>query len=259
MTKKRVTLLKKILGKKTRFKGKYKISSASKKSLAKKTLKKPAKKITLKKQGAKSSKTAKKVLKNRVGLKKSKTKTKKSKIVKKSFLEDQQLYGYLQGLVGEEGMSVVQQIAHKERSDVDLAEKMELKANIIRKHLYSMYEAGVVTYRRHRSKTGWYTYYWKLHPDRIVKAINQEKNNQLRELMEMLEYEKSNHFYQCKSKCTRVVFDEAADLGFRCMKCNKPLEHSNNEPFIKDLEKRITRLSTAQEQENPVEQMRKSE
>jgi len=177
------------------------------------------------------------------------TKTKAKKVVRKkrSFLEDKQLYNYLEGLVGEEGMTVVHQIAQRERSDVDMAEKMDLKANIIRKHLYAMYEAGVVTYRRHRSKTGWYTYYWKLHPERITKVISQEKETQFKEIMEMLEYENRNHFYQCKSKCTRVVFDEATDLSFRCMKCNKPLEHSDNKQVIKELENRIVKLRTVQE------------
>tara|TARA_Y100000034_G_scaffold27744_1_gene33330 strand:- start:7844 stop:8470 length:627 start_codon:yes stop_codon:yes gene_type:complete len=197
---------------------------------AKKPVRKTAKKIsaTAKKRRANARKAAKK---------------------KTLFLEDKQLYSYLENLVGEEGMTVVKQVAQKERSDVDLAEKMDLKANIIRKHLYSMYEAGVVTYRRHRSKTGWYTYYWKLHPERITNAIHQEKNTQIKELMEMLEYEKTNHFYQCKGKCTRVVFDEATDLGFRCMKCNKPLEHSNNVRFIKDIEDRIVNLQTPEEPE----------
>jgi len=229
ITKKRVKILRKLLRSKAKVRAQKKTS---------KPRVKPRKVKTKPKSGKKIVKSPKKI---------TKAKTKKVVRKKRSFLEDKQLANYLEELVGEEGMTVVHQIAQRERSDVDLAEKMDLKANIIRKYLYAMYEAGVVTYRRHRSKTGWYTYYWKLHPERITKAISQEKEQQLKELMEMLEYEKNNHFYQCKSKCTRVIFDEATDLGFRCMKCNKPLEHANNNRFIKDLEGRIIKIKTVQE------------
>ncbi|MDP7282286.1 MAG: hypothetical protein QF475_01450 [Candidatus Undinarchaeales archaeon] len=238
ISKPRTSLLKKVLGKKKILK---KSAPAKKRTPIKKTGARRIKKVAGKK----------KVVKKKTTSKKTSAKRKTVKKIKHSFLEDKQLTGYLQTLLGEEGMQVVTQIAHKERSDVDLAEKMELKANIIRKHLYAMYEAGVVTYRRHRSKTGWYTYYWKLHPERITKAINQEKDDNIQELMGMIEYEKTNHFYQCKNKCTRVVFDEATDLGFRCMKCDKPLEHSDNNHFIKELEKRVNNLQTVIEE--PIE------
>ena len=228
ITKKRANILRKILKSKTKIRSQKKISKSRVK------LRKTKAKPKLKKAVKSSKKTIK-------------TKAKKTVRKKRSFLEDKQLYNYLEELVGEEGMTVVHQIAQRERSDVDLAEKMDLKANIIRKYLYAMYEAGVVTYRRHRSKTGWYTYYWKLHPERITKAISQEKETQIKELIEMLEYENINHFYQCKGKCTRVVFDEATDLSFRCMKCNKPLEHSDNRRVIKELENRIAKLRTVQE------------
>jgi transcription initiation factor TFIIE subunit alpha len=242
VTKKRLPLLKKILGRKTK-------KTVTKKTISKKRVVKKSTKI--KPKAIKKIKVVKKKLTGKKitakGKKVTAKKTKRVSRKKVSFLEDKQLSGYLENLLGEEGMQVVNQISRKERSDVDLAEKMELKANIIRKHLYAMYEAGIVTYRRHRSKTGWYTYYWKIHPERISNAINQDKEKQLKELMEMLEYEKNNHFYQCKSKCTRVVFEEASDMGFRCMKCSNQLEHTENAPFVKDLEKRIDKIRVVQE------------
>jgi transcription initiation factor IIE alpha subunit len=36
-------------------------------------------------------------------------------------------------------------------------------------------------------------------------------------------------------------------MGFRCMKCSNQLEHTENAPFVKDLEKRIDKIRVVQE------------
>jgi len=166
---------------------------------------------------------------------------------KLAFLEDTELNEFLHNIIGKEGMQVVRRIAEKEASDVDLAETMELKPNIIRKHLYALYEAGVVTYRRHRSKTGWYTYFWKLHPDRISSVINSRRAQEIKKLQELLEHEKANHFYECKNRCTRVVFDAAMEAQFKCGKCNETLEFAGNQERISELEKRVGELTAPRE------------
>ena len=153
-------------------------------------------------------------------------------------------YQFLIDQVGDEGMAVVKKIVEKEVSDVDLAESLShMKPNIVRKHLYALYEAGVVTYRRHRSKTGWYTYFWKLHPDRIDAAIYGVKQNTLKELHDILEYERENDFYECKKGCTRVIFDEAVDMKFRCPGCENQLEFKDNSRRISQLQKQAGKLS----------------
>ncbi len=159
-----------------------------------------------------------------------------------AFLEDKELYDFLHNIIGKEGMDVVKRIAEKEVSDVDLAETMDLKPNIIRKHLYALYEAGVVTYRRHRSKTGWYTYYWKLHPERISSVIISKRNREVKKLQELLEFEKQNHFYECKNKCTRVVFEGAMETQFKCGKCNETLEFVENKERINELDRRLNEI-----------------
>jgi len=152
------------------------------------------------------------------------------------------LHEYLERKVGEEGMIIVKKIHNKEVSDVDLAEKMDMKPNIIRKYLYRLYEANVVTYRRHRSKTGWYTYYWQLHPERIEAAIQAEKDVYAKELQQILDYEQKNHFYECKDNCTRAIFEEAIEREFKCPRCENQLVFIENQKRVGELESQIAEL-----------------
>src|SRR3989344_7371591 len=175
-------------------------------------VKRSRKKIQAKRKPKISKKSTRKpkdfVKKQKVKLKLSARAKAKQKLV---FLEDKDVYDFLHNIIGEEGMRVVKRIAQKEVSDVDLAETMELKPNIIRKHLYALYEAGIVTYRRHRSKTGWYTYYWKIHPERISSVITTKRNHEVKKLQEHIQHEQNNHYYECKNRCTRVLFDIAME------------------------------------------------
>jgi len=241
-TKQKISFLKRLLAKKTKRATKTNVKKVTTKKVVKKIVpkKKAVKKQVVKKRIARKPVAKKKVIKKVVA----KKKAKRVKKIKYEFLEDQELCGYLNDIVGKEGIEVVKKISEKEVSDVDLTEKIDMKPNIIRKHLYALYEAGIVTYRRHRSKTGWYTYYWKLHPDRIPVAIADGKNQEVKKLLELLEYEKNNHFYECKKKCTRVVFDEATEQQFKCMKCEEPLMHADNARRVREIEKVISDFKT---------------
>jgi len=174
---------------------------------------------------------------------KAKSSPKKSKSAKQKnktdFLKDPEMYDFLHNIVGAEGVQVIKRIAEKEVSDVDLAETMELKPNLIRKHLYAMYEAGIVTYRRHRSKTGWYTYFWKLHPDKINVAITGRREKETKRLQELLDFELKNHFYECKNRCGRVIFNDATETEFKCGKCSETLEFSDNKERVDELQRRM--------------------
>jgi len=230
--KKRVTKIKKVKAKKKILK----VKKIGKKKLTKKAVK-TKKKVKAKKKTLKAKKVKKKV-----------TKTKKrAKKKKVRFLEDITQIDFLNGLVGIEGMDVAKKIFDIEVSDGDLAENMDMRPNIIRKHLYAMYEAGVVTYRRHKSKTGWYTYFWKLHPERIDMIMGKVKETSIDELQDILEYEKNNQFFECGNKCTRATFEEAYEREFICPRCEKQLEHADNSERINELLDRIEKLRSIED------------
>ena len=108
-----------------------KTSSKAKKKTAK-TLKKKIK-ATLKKVKRQKAQPKTKAAKKKATPKKA---TKKKATKKKiSFLEDETHRGFLYDLIGADGMIVADKIVDKEVSDVDLAETIDMKPNIIRKYL----------------------------------------------------------------------------------------------------------------------------
>jgi transcription initiation factor TFIIE subunit alpha len=251
--------LKKIISRKKPVKKTAKaVKKTPKKTVKKAPAKKPVKKKAVKKVAKKpvKKKAAVKKPKIKKAVKKKALKPKNKKAVKvkakphapkhtfRKLKSNKDHYQFLLDCVSDEGMDVVKRIVEKEVSDVELTETLtHLKPNIVRKHLYALYEAGVVTYRRHRSKTGWYTYYWKLHPDRIDVAIVEGNKQYLRELQDVLTYERENDFYECKGNCTRVIFDEAMDMKFRCPRCEKQLEFTDNNKRIAQLQRQMDKLS----------------
>ncbi|HIJ99220.1 TPA: hypothetical protein H1011_00125 [archaeon] len=197
-----------------------------------------SKKIIVRKKKTEAEKAKIKVL--------AKKKLKKIRANRPDFLEDKKYNEFLLSVVGEEGIEVAENVSFEEISDVELAEGMDLKANIIRKYLYALYEVGVVTYRRHRSKTGWYTYYWKLHPERIDMALNEIAGKDINYYETELRQERENQFFTCKNReeCGRVIFDHALETEFRCHKCEKKLEFTDNSNIIEGLEKDLARLKS---------------
>ena len=75
------------------------------------------------------------------------------------------------------------------------------------------------------------------------KFIISQKNRVLDKLESRLEYEKNHDFYYCgKPECSRITFEDAVELIFKCPKCNAPLTHYNNEKIVKALTKKIETL-----------------
>ncbi len=131
-----------------------------------------------------------------------------------------------------------------EATDDQLLEKMDLKLNDVRRILFKLYNHSVVQCDRSRDEnTGWFIFRWRLQPNQIEGFITNQKRRILRILKIRLEYERNNEFYRCTTpKCSRVVFDDAVELVFRCPTCNKLLHHYDNSELIKALEEKIQQI-----------------
>ncbi|TET76505.1 MAG: hypothetical protein E3J43_06945, partial [Candidatus Heimdallarchaeota archaeon] len=58
--------------------------------------------------------------------------------------------------------------ADQETTDEEISEKLDMRLNQVRKSLYKLYDLQLATFRRIRDKsTGWFVYFWTLHPERI--------------------------------------------------------------------------------------------
>lgn len=151
---------------------------------------------------------------------------------------------YLQKLVGDEGVRIVENIPNEEITDEHLAELTGISLNTVRRTLYLLYEHRLAIYRRKRDPdSGWLTYLWQLCPGNFDKALESEAKRLLRKLDERLAYEKNNIFYACVEGCARFIFDEASEANFVCPFCQSSLEYMENVKVIEAIEKQIRRLS----------------
>jgi len=150
----------------------------------------------------------------------------------------------VQELVGEEAIDVVTMLKEKdEATDDEISQKLEIRLNIIRKTLYKLYDNHLADFRRIRDKsTGWFVYFWKLKPERMLDLVKNKKLMVLKKLQERLEYEKNNVFYQCNDGHPRYTFEEAVEITFQCQECQKPLENIQNTEYIKLLTTKIELL-----------------
>ncbi|MHA1303312.1 MAG: transcription factor E [Candidatus Heimdallarchaeaceae archaeon] len=132
----------------------------------------------------------------------------------------------------------------EEITDEEIAEKLDMRLNLVRKSLYKLYDLQLASFRRIRDKnTGWFVYFWTLHPERIDLFVEKKQQEVLKKLQSRLEYEDLNMFFKCStSDCPRFTFQEAMDMNFVCPKCSGRLEAFDNEQIKQILRKKIKEL-----------------
>ncbi|MHA1200962.1 MAG: transcription factor E [Candidatus Heimdallarchaeaceae archaeon] len=139
--------------------------------------------------------------------------------------------------------------ADEETTDEEISEKLDMRLNQVRKSLYKLYDLQLATFRRIRDKsTGWFVYFWTLHPERIDMFVEKKQLEVLDKLHSRLIYEESNMFFTCDNPdCPRVTFQEAMDNNFECETCKGRLESFENVQLIKVLKEKIVELEAIRE------------
>ncbi len=162
-----------------------------------------------------------------------------------AIVEEEIHKAYLNKLVGEDGVRIVENIPCDEITDERLAEMTGISLNTVRRTLYLLYEHRLAVYRRKRDPdSGWLTYLWQLCPENFDKALQSEAKRLLRKLEERLDYEKNNIFYACTDGCARFIFDEASEANFICPFCQSSLEYMENAKVVETIERQINDLQT---------------
>ncbi|MFB6120642.1 MAG: transcription factor [Halobacteriaceae archaeon] len=158
-------------------------------------------------------------------------------------LEDPVVQKYLHELVGPNGMPVAAAPPDGEVTDEELAERLGLELNDVRRALFILYENDLATYRRLRDEdSGWLTYLWTFQYDNIPSNLEDEMHRLLDALENRREYELENEFYLCEVCSLRFEFGEAMERGFECPECGSPLESMENTHLIDAMEERIESL-----------------
>lgn len=159
-------------------------------------------------------------------------------------VDDSQLFGILMDQVGDGHENLIELLLSQEDfiSEEKLANQTGLKVNEIRKVLYKLYELRYCEYKKTKKPNGWFVYFWKLNPDRIIEEFNAMNLERFKELQSKLEYEKEHKFFKCDNKCHRLTYKEALDANFVCPECGGILKHHKNLERIEELGEEITRL-----------------
>ncbi len=136
-------------------------------------------------------------------------------------------------------------LTHKgELTDEIIAEELNIKLNQVRKALYRLHDLELADFRRIRDKTtGWFIFYWKLHPDKIKDLVSTKQKNVLLRIQSRLGYEEGNMFFSCLTPgCNRITFQTAMEQDFICEICENRLESYDNSRIITVLRKKVTQL-----------------
>ena len=136
-------------------------------------------------------------------------------------------------------------LTHKgELTDEIIAEELDIKLNQVRKALYRLHDLELADFRRIRDKTtGWFIFYWKLHPEKIRDLVSTKQKNVLLRIQSRLGYEEGNMFFSCLTPgCSRVTFQSAMEQDFICEICEKRLESYDNARIISVLRKKVDQL-----------------
>ncbi|GGL59603.1 transcription factor [Halocalculus aciditolerans] len=158
-------------------------------------------------------------------------------------LEDPVVQRYLHELVGPTGMPVAVSPPDGEVTDEELAERLDLELNDVRRALFILYENDLASYRRVRDEdSGWLTYLWTFEYDNIPDNLVDEMERLLGALRERRDYELDNEFYLCQVCSIRFEFAEAMDLGFECPECGSQVEAMENRDLVGAMDERIENL-----------------
>jgi len=165
--------------------------------------------------------------------------------VSKLLLVNDETLKKVAALFGEDAVRVVEVLKGvHEIIDMEIAAKTQMRLNLVRKVLYSLYDHSLVGLRRCRDKeTGWFVFNWRLQPDQLEGFILNQKRRVLEKLEIRLEYEKNHIFYTCQTPgCKRFPFEEAFELLFKCPACNKPMMYLNNDRIVEILTRKIEEI-----------------
>ncbi|MCS7111015.1 MAG: hypothetical protein N3D82_06045 [Ignisphaera sp.] len=153
----------------------------------------------------------------------------------------------VEALAGENGRRIVEALLNSQggKSDEELSQELNLRANDVRKLLYELSKQGFVAYTRMtKSDSRWYNYYWYTDMDMLRQSISRRMDEVIRVLNERLTYEASQTFYMCPNDLSRYTFDEAFENNFRCIQCGSELIEVDNSRTVRYLRSLIEALSS---------------
>ncbi|MGI0082234.1 MAG: transcription factor [Nitrosopumilaceae archaeon] len=146
---------------------------------------------------------------------------------------------------GDEYLKVARSLLNTEdATDEEIASSTGLRINIVRKVLYDLFGKALITGIRVKDeKKGWFVYRWRARKDEVDNFIENQKKKITERLQQRLDWENSADFYHCGNEdCTKLTFEKALDLSFKCPTCGKLVNIVKNDKLKKALQRKIDQL-----------------
>ncbi len=163
-------------------------------------------------------------------------------------ITSEKMYETIKEVVGEDSVDIVKYLQDKKNiSDFKIAEVVKRDIHEVRNILYRLFNVNLVSYYRKKDRQkGWYISYWTFNKKRINDILTDLSKRKLTKFKTRLEEEQEyeGNFYICPQMCTRVGFDAAFDLEFRCPECGNVLNHQDNSKTITTIKEQIKKLET---------------
>lgn len=158
--------------------------------------------------------------------------------------EDSKLFNILVSQLGNGHKNLVELLLEKESfvSEEELADEVDLKVNEVRKILYKLYNLRYCEYKKTKKPNGWFVYFWKLRPNKIVEEFQNTNQEKLKDLQGKLKYERKHKFFKCGNGCKKLTYKEALETDFICPECEESLIYQDSNQRIQELEKEIKNL-----------------
>ncbi len=161
---------------------------------------------------------------------------------RKASFSSQYLKQFIGEVAGEQGMKIAACVGDG-ATDEKIEQKTSIKIAEVRSILNHLHSFGIVEYTREKNMSnGWFTYTWKLNPDRALQNFLMKKRKEHEEFSRRLSEEAGVAFYRCRRGCSRMTFENALEAKFRCPQCKSLMNSASGRDELRKLENRISAL-----------------
>ena len=115
---------------------------------------------------------------------------------------------------------------------------------MVRKVLYDLFGKSLITGIRVKDeRKGWFVYRWRTRREEVEHFIESQKKKITERLQQRFDYENYSDFYHCGNEdCSKLTFEKALDLSFKCPTCGKLVNITKNDKLKKALQHKIDEL-----------------
>jgi len=128
-------------------------------------------------------------------------------------------------------------------NEFHIAKKLDLTINQTRNILYKLSDFGLVSsIRKKDRKKGWYTYFWKAEPEKILNFLKKELEKRIEQFKLQIKSRETKVFYFCERCNLEYTEENALVHNFTCDECGSTFSLKDNSKQIKEMKKIMEKL-----------------